>query len=261
MCARRPAYAILTLTDHLPSEAGEALLELATGGKPPDSRYRRLQAPIPFAHPDAQRRFRVMNDVEELERALTYPWEKWTIFLHPAQRQLVERDYGGPARVSGSAGTGKTIVALHRAVFLVRANPDSRVLLTTFSDTLADALRTKLRRLIGNEPRLGERIEVHAMNAIGERLYEQNFGRTKIASSDVIRRFMTEAAAAASNQKFSLSFLLTEWGDLVDAWQIAELGGMTIATSSGWGAKDAIAGNPTCRVVDNPWIRCAYPFG
>ena len=117
---------ILQLSDHLPSEAGEALLELATGGRPQVPR----PAPVganPFAHPDAQRRFRVMNDVEELERALTYPWDKWTIFLHPAQRQLVERDYGGPARVSGSAGTGKTIVALHRAVFLTRANPDSRV--------------------------------------------------------------------------------------------------------------------------------------
>ena len=59
-----------------------------------------------------------MTDVEELERALDYPWEKWTVFLHPAQRQWVERDYSGPARVSGSAGTGKTIVALHRAVLL-----------------------------------------------------------------------------------------------------------------------------------------------
>lgn len=210
---------ILELTDHLPGEAGEALLELATGGKP------QIPEPIPtganpFAHPDAQRRFRVMNDVEELERALTYPWEKWTIFLHPAQRQLVERDYSGPARVSGSAGTGKTIVALHRAVFLVRSNPDSRVLLTTFSDTLADALRTKLRRLISNEPRLGERLEVHAMNAIGERLYEQHLGHPKIAPPDVIRRFMTEAAATAADQKFSLSFLLSEWGDLVDAWQL-----------------------------------------
>ncbi|HUZ46738.1 MAG TPA: UvrD-helicase domain-containing protein [Terriglobia bacterium] len=210
---------ILELTDHLPSEAAEALLELATGGKP------QIPQPIPtganpFAHPDALRRFRVMNDVEEFERALTYPWEKWTIFLHPAQRQLVERDYSGPARVSGSAGTGKTIVALHRAVFLVRSNPDSRVLLTTFSDTLADALRTKLRRLISNEPRLGERLEVHAMNAIGERLYEQHLGHPKIAPPDVIRRFMTEAAAAAADQKFSLSFLLSEWGDLVDAWQL-----------------------------------------
>jgi hypothetical protein len=59
----------------------------------------------PFNHPDAQRRFRVMNDVDELESALAYPWEKWTTFLHPAQRQWVERDYNGPARVSGSAGT------------------------------------------------------------------------------------------------------------------------------------------------------------
>lgn len=210
---------ILKLTDHLPSEAGEALLELATGGKPQVPEPAPAGA-NPFAHPDAQRRFRVMNDVEELERALTYPWEKWTIFLHPAQRQLVERDYGGPARVSGSAGTGKTIVALHRAVFLVRANPNSRVLLTTFSDTLADALRTKLRRLIGNEPRLGERIEVHALNAIGERLYDQHLGRPKIASPIVIRRFMSEATAASANQKFSLSFLLTEWGDLIDAWQL-----------------------------------------
>jgi mRNA-degrading endonuclease RelE of RelBE toxin-antitoxin system len=210
---------ILTLSDHLPGEAGEALLELATGGKP------QVPQPVPsganpFTHPDALRRFRVMSDVEELERAFTYPWEKWTIFLHPSQRELVERDYGGSARVSGSAGTGKTIVALHRAVFLARANPDSRVLLTTFSDTLADALRTKLRRLISNEPRLGERLEVHAMNAIGERLYEQNFGRPKIASPEVVRRFMAEAAPSVADLKFGLSFLLTEWQELVEAWQL-----------------------------------------
>jgi len=152
---------ILDLADHLPGEAAEALLNLATGVTPP------VAPPVaagedPFKHPDAQRRFRVMNNVEELERALEYSWEKWLVFLHPAQRSLVEREYNGPARVSGSAGTGKTIVALHRAVFLARANPDARVLLTTFSDTLANALRTKLRRLISNEPRIGERLEVYA---------------------------------------------------------------------------------------------------
>ena len=49
-----------------------------------------------------------MNNVEELNGALDYPWDKWTIFLHPEQRELVERDFNGPARVSGSAGTGKT---------------------------------------------------------------------------------------------------------------------------------------------------------
>jgi mRNA-degrading endonuclease RelE of RelBE toxin-antitoxin system len=185
---------ILALSDHLPSEAGEALLELATGGKPEVPPAAPAGA-NPFTHPDALRRFRIMTDVEELERALTYPWEKWTIFLHPSQRELVQRDYTGPARVSGSAGTGKTIVALHRAVFLVRANPDSRILLTTFSQILANALRTKVRRLISNEPRLGERLEVHAMNAIGERLYEQHFGRPKLASNEIIRTLIAEAVA------------------------------------------------------------------
>ena len=63
-----------------------------------------------------------------MQRALDFPWEKWTVFLHPEQRQWVERDYTGPARVSGSAGTGKTIVALHRAAHLARTHPDARVL-------------------------------------------------------------------------------------------------------------------------------------
>lgn len=210
---------LLDLADHLPGEAAEALLELATGGKP-RPRQPVIAAVAPFDHPDAQRRFRVMTNVEELERALEFPWDKWTVFLHPEQRQWVERDYTGPARVSGSAGTGKTIVALHRAVFLARAHPDARVLLTTFSDTLANALQTRLRRLISNEPRLAERLEVHAMNAIGERLYERHFGRPQFATRDAIRRSITEAAAAVAGQKLSPSFLQSEWEELVDAWQL-----------------------------------------
>jgi len=203
----------------LPSEAAEALLDLATGVAPKVAKPVAVGAD-PFAHPDAQRRFREMANVEELERALDYPWDKWTVFLHPAQRILVDRDYGGPARVAGSAGTGKTIVALHRAVFLVRANPDARVLLTTFSDTLANALRTKLRRLISNEPRLGERLEVHSMNEIGRRLYEANIGRLKPATREVIRELVSQAYRAVEGHKFSQQFLLTEWEQVVDAWQL-----------------------------------------
>jgi mRNA-degrading endonuclease RelE of RelBE toxin-antitoxin system len=210
---------LLELADHLPAEAAEALLDLATGVAPKIARPVAIGTD-PFAHPDAQRRFRVMANVEELERALDYPWDKWTVFLHPAQRILVERDYSGPARVAGSAGTGKTIVALHRAAFLARANLDARVLLTTFSDTLANALRSKLRRLLSNEPRLGERLEVHSMNAIGVRLYELNFGRPKIASREMVRDLLTEAASAVGGHKFSLPFLLTEWKQVVDAWQL-----------------------------------------
>jgi mRNA-degrading endonuclease RelE of RelBE toxin-antitoxin system len=210
---------VLDLVDHLPSEAAEALLDLAVGATPQIAKP--VEAAIdPFHHPDAQRRFRVMKDVEELERALEYPWEKWIIFLHPAQRHFVEADYSGSARISGSAGTGKTIVALHRAVFLARSNPEARVLLTTFSDTLANALRTKLRRLISNEPRIAERLEVHAMNAIGLRLYTSHFGRPNIASREVIQQLLEQAAAEISGHKFSLRFLITEWEQIVDAWQL-----------------------------------------
>jgi hypothetical protein len=210
---------LLVLADHLPSEAAEALLELATGGKPEVAK----PAPAgtdPFAHPDAQRRFRVMNNIEELQRALEYPWEKWTVFLHPAQRQWIERDYSGPARVSGSAGTGKTIVALHRAVFLARANPDARVLLTTFSDILANALRTKLRRLISNEPRLAERLEVHSIDAVGQRLFKSHLGQSQIVSQVKVLELLKAAAGEVGGHKFSLPFLLTEWEQVVDAWQL-----------------------------------------
>lgn len=211
---------LLGLADHLPGEAAEALLELATGGKP-KTRRPAEPATSPFDHPDAQRRFRIMADAEELERALEYPWDKWTVFLHPAQRELVEQEYDGPARVSGSAGTGKTIVALHRAVSLARKYPDSRVLLTTFSDTLASALRARLRRLISNQPRLGERLEVESLDAIAARLYERHFERRKIPSRDVVRRLVTQASESGADPTLSLNALLTEWDDLVDPWQLA----------------------------------------
>jgi mRNA-degrading endonuclease RelE of RelBE toxin-antitoxin system len=209
---------LLSLAEHLPEEAAEALVELATGGRP--------QVPIPpldvdpFEHPDARRRFRVMQDVEELERALDYPWERWMVFLHPAQREMVERDYGGPARVSGSAGTGKTIVALHRAVFLARSNPDARVLLTTYSDALAASLSNRLDLLVGNEPRIGERIEVHSIGAVGRRLYRAHAHEARIASLDVIEGFLNEASAVSGQHRFRSSFLLSEWEQVVDAWQL-----------------------------------------
>jgi len=212
---------LLTLTDHLPAEAAEALLELATGGKP------RMTRPVvvavsAFDHPDAQRRFRVMMNVEELQRALDFPWEKWTVFLHPEQRQWVERDYAGSARVSGSAGTGKTIVALHRAAHLARTHPDARVLLTTFADTLANALHTKLKRLLGNEPRLAERIDVYSLDAIGFRLYKAHVGAATIASREVLRELVRGAGNAIEGHKFSPHFLLTEWEQVVDAWQLED---------------------------------------
>jgi mRNA-degrading endonuclease RelE of RelBE toxin-antitoxin system len=210
---------LLQLADHLPAEASEALLELATGGKP-QAGPTIAPAADPFEHPDAQRRFRVMSNIEELAAALDYPWDKWTIFLHPAQRELVEWDFNGPARVAGSAGTGKTIVALHRAVHLARHNREARVLLTTFSDTLANSLRVKLRRLLHHEPRLGDNIEVHSINAIGRRLYELQIGLPTMATDAAIQSMIAGAAREIGGHKFSQHFLWTEWRDVVDAWQL-----------------------------------------
>ena len=241
---------LLSLAEHLPAEAAEALLELATGGKPVPRVARRPQAPqdgfmyrltlpdVPavsleqaFSHPDAQRRFRVMHGVAELEQALNYPWEKWTIFLHPSQQQWVMRDYAGPARVSGSAGTGKTIVALHRAVTLAREHTDARVWLTTFSSTLAHALQNKINCLISHQPRLAERLEVADMNAMGQRLMDRLTpkGQAKplLATAKHVRAAAADALAdvkAASEgallTRFNLNFVLGEWADVVDAWQL-----------------------------------------
>jgi len=210
---------LLELADHLPAEAAEALLELAVGGIPKPVTVTGDNID-PFNHPDAQRRFRVMNDIEALERALDYPWEKWIIFLHPAQRHLVEKNYNGPARVWGSAGTGKTIVALHRAVFLARNNPDTRVLLTTFSNPLANALRTKLKRLISNEPRLGERLEVQAMNAIGQRLYQSNAGKLSLVDDNEVKAIISKVVQKIEGNTFSQHFIMNEWKEVVDAWQL-----------------------------------------
>lgn len=210
---------IFDLAEHLPAEAVESLLDYVSTGvlrsaatAPDDS--------DPFNHPDAQRRFRVLENVEELERALDYPWEKWTVFLHPAQRQMVERDYGGPVRISGSAGTGKTIVALHRAVFLARKHPDAKVLLTTFSKSLANALRVKLGRLVGNEADLASRITVQSVAGVGYDLYTKAFGQPNIASASLIQTLLAQAAKAEPEQRFSSRFLASEWAEVVDAWQL-----------------------------------------
>lgn len=222
---------IFGIAERLPAEAGEALLELATGGSP-SVPVTSSDAADPFAHPDAQRRFRVMANADELQRALDFPWDKWTVFLHPSQRELVERNFSGPARVAGSAGTGKTVVALHRAVHLARIHPAARVLLTTFSITLARSLRLKIERLVGNEPAIASRIAVRAIDEVGIELYRTEHGEPKVPTSAMLRSLLRESQQARQTaqpaqpgqspdgSKFTLPFLESEWSDVVDAWQI-----------------------------------------
>jgi superfamily I DNA/RNA helicase len=94
------------------------------------------------------------------------------------------------------------------------------VLLTTFSDTLAHALQVKLRRLLGSELRLAERIDVHSLNAIGLRLYKTHVGPAAIADRETVHALVREVGEAVGGHKFGGHFLLTEWEQVVDAWQL-----------------------------------------
>lgn len=207
---------ILDIAARLPAEAGEAVLVAATGGVPMP-----LPPAVPeatpeeaFTHPDALRRFRVIGDQAELEAALDAPWERWTIFLHPAQREFVTRDFNGPARVIGSAGTGKTVVALHRAVRLAREG--GWVLLTTFNAALADALRRKLALLAAGDRDLPARIEVKDIERAGLDLHERLLGPVRLATSLDVRSAVATAAAREADPEF----FQDEWRLVVDAWGV-----------------------------------------
>jgi len=208
------------LAEHLPAEACEALLEYAATGKLPPP------APVllysdPFAHPDALRRIRPIADQAELEQALAFPWEKWGVFLHPSQRELVSKSFAGPARVAGSAGTGKTIVAIHRAVRLARENPQARILLASFSQPLADAMAKKLLVLAPETGGIVPRITTASFRGIAEQMFQLEHGvRPRIASDAVLRERLKAAAQAAALKGFSERFLLSEWTNVIDAWGI-----------------------------------------
>lgn len=208
------------LSECLPAEAAEAILELARGGKPKVS-LSHSPAADPFEHPDAQRRFRTLANLDELTAALDYPWDQWAIFLHPSQLDYVDRDFAGPARIAGSAGTGKTVVAVHRAVKLAQKSPDAQVLLTTFSPALASQLKTKVKRLVASSPRLMEQIEIIDLDQLAKRLYQASFGRVAIASQTVINEAIQKASESTPEHSFTPRFLLSEWNEVVDAWQLS----------------------------------------
>ena len=99
-------------------------------------------------HPAAQMSFAWIESNAELRRVIEEgDFGAWRVFLHPEQRKYAERSYSGPFRLSGGAGTGKTVVLLHRARMLARRSPGARVVLTTYTKNLADQLGTDLDRL------------------------------------------------------------------------------------------------------------------
>lgn len=205
----------------LPSEAAEALLDYLTGGRLEDHiALKALPGADPFTHPDAQRRFRVVDNLEELQAALDQPFEKWAVFLHPAQRALAEREWAGAARVTGSAGTGKTIVALHRAAHIAREDVGAKVLLTTFSKTLAAALARKRDILTEAEPEVRDRITVRTLDQAVFELHTGRFGQPNVANPALIRSAIADAKKAGLGDGMTADFLVEEWDEVVDAWNV-----------------------------------------
>jgi mRNA-degrading endonuclease RelE of RelBE toxin-antitoxin system len=154
---------LLIVCEKLPEDISERLIALAAGEfvTPPE--------PVAPERPaleaaDTRRRFFVVDDAEELAAALAAPMDRWVAFLHPSQRSLVTRDFKGPAKVTGSAGTGKTVVAMHRARHLARRG--ERVLLTSFVSTLCDNIQRNLVKLCtGAQTGVGPRSSDRAQSA------------------------------------------------------------------------------------------------
>jgi superfamily I DNA/RNA helicase/mRNA-degrading endonuclease RelE of RelBE toxin-antitoxin system len=158
--------------DRLPQEAYEALYWLANG----DS-YEEVHRVVVMSDsqdevdtedfdaalekPASKQRFVVVEDEEELERVFDAALEKWRVFLHPMQQDIVELDVNGPVRVLGGAGTGKTVVAMHRAKYLTEqmyTEAGDQILFTTYTRNLASDIEENLRKLC--DPEAMKRIEV-----------------------------------------------------------------------------------------------------
>lgn len=118
--------------------------------------------------------FHVITTEEELQMALSWPLDRWRIFLHPSQKALVNKNHNGPFRVTGGAGTGKTVAAMHRAAWLAeqleQEGTNGKVLFTTFTKNLASDIKNNLRKICTAEQL--ERIEVVNLDAWAMRLLQ-----------------------------------------------------------------------------------------
>lgn len=202
------------LQDVLPDEAFEALYLFAAG----DS-YEKIiserSAPESVDQADfsaaleragSRRHFVVLTDDSDLEALLAAPLERWRVFLHPSQRKLLERDWNGPVKVTGGAGTGKTVVAMHRAARLARqyaALPGKPVLFTTFTKTLAEDIRQHLQMLC--TPQELEKIQVVNLDQWALGLLRRFGYRNELLYKESDRKRYWQAAMSAMPAGIDLS--------------------------------------------------------
>lgn len=216
------------LLPHLPREASDALLMLAAGYEL-DEVLRQLEKPkevqsvdpedleTALQNDDSLSRFMVITDDTELEEMLAAPLEKWRVFLHPTQRKLVERNWNGAVRVLGGAGTGKTVVAMHRVKWLVQnrfTDPTDRILFTTFTRNLAVDIEANLKSICS--PELMRRIRVVNLDAWVTEFLRQEGVETRIVYSDETADLWRQAYTLAPVELgLPLNFYREEWQTVV----------------------------------------------
>lgn len=223
---------------NFPQEAYEALFLLASGYTIEQvfAEVEKVQEPIAgvdtsdfgnaLTNEDSQRRFHIVEDAQELAEILTAPLEQWRIFLHPKQRQLVRARTNGAMRVLGGAGTGKTVVAMHRARYLaeeVFTSGDDRILLTTFTKNLATDISQNLRKLCSDE-RAWARIEVQHLDGwVATFLRTHGYRPEMVYDDDENDCWQNALSYAPVGAPFSENFYRIEWENVVQAQNVASL--------------------------------------
>ena len=165
----------------------------------------------------SKKSFVIVDGEEELKRIMAEPLEKWRIFLHPTQRRIVNRDYSGPARVLGGAGTGKTVVAMHRAKRLAgELDQGKKVLFTTFTRNLADDIKENLRKIASVDQM--RQIEVVNLDSLVSSFLREQGYEYKVCFSDELDKVWDDAIAAAGGTlDYTKNFYIDEWVKVVQS--------------------------------------------
>ena len=163
-----------------------------------------------------------VDSEEELQKALDFPLEQWVVFLHPTQREVVEREFSGPSRVFGPAGTGKTVVALHRAAYLARKYPADKILLTTYSRALAARLSIQADILMGTDSVDRKRLVIENLHSVATRLLVDNGTKFQLFSRPEVTALLKKSIKEAKDSDVPLAFLESEWDAVIDPWGIKD---------------------------------------
>ena len=170
---------------------------------------------VALKNSESKKSFVVIKGEDELRRIMAEPLEKWRVFLHPTQRKIVNKDYKGSARVLGGAGTGKTVVAMHRAKHLAsQIRDDQRVLFTTFTANLAEDIKSNLRKICTLEEL--RRIEVINIDAWVMRFLSEAGFSARIEYGEEIDKLWQRAVVnSLSDLDYPWSFYKDEWNRVV----------------------------------------------